>query len=456
MASAANHGAASSGPSDTAWTSNGIVALEQELELDLNDKAATESTSSKPKYPPIPRTPADRLSLPDASPTPFPSEPAPASAAPYDAGSVLYLAYGSNMAAQTFQGVRGIRPLSAVAVSAPSLRLIFDLPGLPYREPCFANVGLRKIPKPPVPIPDPPKFPPEIPDLPDPPPIKPPQWELSLGANGVASDGVERNAAGDPVWTQGMIGVVYEVTRDDFAKIIKTEGGGASYHDIVVPCIPLPPSMHVPEKPPVPELPRPFLAHTLLAPSVPNDPRDLLAGDGDDGDEPEKPAPKPPSWLARLFMPRRRPDPDYSQASKRYLNLLIQGGKEHDLPPAYQAYLSALLPYTMTTRSQKIGGMAFLMFWFPPAVLVFTAQRLVANRKTGKSPAWMLPLTNFLFNVAWLSYDYVAKPLFGDGERTQEEGAEGHGEIRLESKKNRRMSLTNKKKLDDEEDVALI
>ncbi|KAI7198557.1 hypothetical protein KC316_g11445 [Hortaea werneckii] len=57
--------------------------------------------------------------------------------------SVLYLAYGSNLSNETFRGNRGIKPLSQINVQVPSLRLTFDLPGIPYAEPCFANSGSR-------------------------------------------------------------------------------------------------------------------------------------------------------------------------------------------------------------------------------------------------------------------------------------------------------------------------
>ena len=58
-------------------------------------------------------------------------------------GTVLYLAYGSNLCAETFQGKRGIKPLAAVNVVVPSLQMTFDLPGIPYAEPCFANTRYR-------------------------------------------------------------------------------------------------------------------------------------------------------------------------------------------------------------------------------------------------------------------------------------------------------------------------
>ncbi|KAK3362317.1 hypothetical protein B0T25DRAFT_3371 [Lasiosphaeria hispida] len=373
----------------------------------------------------IPRTSSARLSQPDASPSPFPSEPVPAVSihlAPTKPATILYLAYGSNLCAETFLGRRGIRPLSAVSVTAPSLRLIFDLPGLPYAEPCFANTALRKIPGK-LPL-DPPKFPPEIPDLPphDPPFTTPPHPSTD-------DTHFSRDAAGDPVWNGGLIGVVYEVTPEDFAKIMATEGGGASYHEILVPCLALPPTVGIPEKPSVPELPKPFVARTLCAPRLPDLPdngdKESRARDGDDGgdnppddDDPE--LPPPPPWFRKLLLPVRRPDPEYAQPSARYLKLLADGAREHDLPGDYQAYLEALQPYILTTRLQFIGRIIFLLFWAPSFLLVLSAGRLLADGK-GRVPPWLAAAMTILFNVVWISYDVVAKPIFGEGERTAAE-----------------------------------
>ncbi|KAJ4366010.1 hypothetical protein N0V85_009233, partial [Neurospora sp. IMI 360204] len=201
----------------------------------------------------IPRTSRARLSQPDVSPTPFPDEPIPVPAAAAGASdlpsssTVLYLAYGSNMCAKTFLGMRNIRPLSQVNVSAPSIRLTFDLPGIPYLEPCFANIALRKLPRKPPVVPIPPLDPPHLP-----PPGKP-----QPPAKENSSDHSDWNME-----TGGLIGVVYEVTAEDYATILATEGGGASYHEILVPCIQLPAPVRIPEHP-RPDLPRPFLARTL-------------------------------------------------------------------------------------------------------------------------------------------------------------------------------------------------
>ncbi|KAG7292734.1 hypothetical protein NEMBOFW57_002774 [Staphylotrichum longicolle] len=392
-------------------------------------------------YPPIssiPHTSAQRLSEPDVAPTPFPSEPILAKSfhqnAPVKPKTVLYLAYGSNMCAETFLGMRGIRPLSQVNVAAPSLDLTFDLPGIPYREPCFANTAMRKIPgkKPPI---DPPKFPPGMPDRP---PVNPP---VAQDEDEDKENSLDRRS---PVWDKGLYGVVYEVTTEDYAKIVATEGGGASYHEILVPCLVLPPSIRVPEKPTIPAPPMPFLAHTLYAPRLPDlpdggdddsnkpSPSPNPNSDDDDGTKPSPPRPTPsvPSWLAPLLRPVRRPQPDYAQPSARYLKLLRDGAREHELPAAYQSYLAALQPYTVTTRGQKLGQVLFLGFWAPVVILMMGGGRLFADKR-GRSPAWMVAFSTAVFNLVWLSYDCVGKRVFGDGERTMDgEGNKESGSAR--------------------------
>ncbi|KAL1839277.1 hypothetical protein VTJ49DRAFT_1677 [Mycothermus thermophilus] len=359
----------------------------------------------QPKYPPIssiPRTSADRLREPDVAPTPFPAEPIRASEfhqdAPTKPKTVLYLAYGSNMAAETFLGMRGIRPLSQINVSAPSLDLTFDLPGIPYREPCFANTAMRKIPgkKPSF---DPPEFPPGAPGRP------PRQDDLSASR--------DKNTR-DPVWTKGLYGVVYEVTPDDYARIVATEGGGASYHDILVPCFALPPTttIHVPEQP-THQPPAPFLAHTLYAPRLPAEPPQTI--------------PPLPGFLRRLLLPTRRPEATHAQPSLRYLNLLRAGAREHDLPPDYQAYLGQLRPYRATTRGQRLGQVVFLGFWLPPLVAVMMSSRIFADEK-GRAPGWLVVASTCVFNLIWTSYDWVGKRVFGDGERSVEDEEEGEEE----------------------------
>ncbi|KAG7059291.1 gliotoxin biosynthesis protein GliK [Colletotrichum scovillei] len=383
---------------------------------------STSSAPSKKSYPSIksiPRTSSSRLAAAAASPD-SPSNDASshptAVAIAAEQTSVLYLAYGSNLSAETFLGARGIRPISQVNVSAPGLSLVFDLPGLPYTEPCFANSAPRKIPNLPDPS-DPPKFPPV-------PPLPPP----SAGSKQTRSD--NNTATTDLGWDKGLIGVVYEVTPQDYATIVATEGGGSSYKDILTPCIPLPPRVSVPEKPPI-DIPRPFLAHTLFSPSIPDadpeepdhatSPHTYTTTTDDDDKTPTDPRKK---WYYRFLRPTRRPDPTYAQPSPRYLNLITSGAAEHELPDDYQRWLNSLVPYTPTSPRQKLAQWLLKALFLPVLLVFFALNKKVAN-KEGKVPVWLGVTLGVVFNLLWMAYDAVLRPAFGDGERTQEEEEEG-------------------------------
>ncbi|KAH7150386.1 hypothetical protein B0J13DRAFT_550067 [Dactylonectria estremocensis] len=334
----------------------------------------------------IPQTSAARLAQATEDPAHDGDHPTP--------NTYLYLAYGSNLAAETFLGMRGIRPLSQTNVNVPTLELKFNLPGIPYREPCFANVDYRKIPDHPK-LPDP-SNPPRIPPI-DPPTIQPPPHALTL-------------------WNEGLVGVVYEVTEADYGTIIRTEGGGAGYKEIVVPCVPIPPKISVPEKPPFPELPKPFLARTLFAPQIPVP------------DLPDDPRKK--KWWYRFLVGPHR-EPGYAQASARYLKLITDGAEEHELPDGYQRWLKSLQPYTITTWRQQLGALIFALTSGLPFLLLFFISKLVAD-KDGKLPHWMVLTMTVMINLIWMEYDAILEPIFGDGERTQEdEGKRNHEWARM-------------------------
>lgn len=283
----------------------------------------------------------------------------------------LYLAYGSNLCDETFLGKRGIKPLSATNVLVPELRMTFDLPGIPYAEPCFANSAKRD-----------------------------PRGQEDLAPRDVVTSEKapllrEHKEYNKDKWKKGMVGVVYEVTAADFAHIIATEGGGSSYQDVLVDCHALDADQTVP----VPWTPKneSFKAHTLFAPAVP------------DGEEP----PKDGGGF-------RRPDPSYAQASARYLKLITDGAKERKLPHEYQDYLNSLQPYTITTQKQHLGQFIFSMLWVPIIMFIFSLNRQFQDEK-GIAPAWLRLLTAGVFRAVWGSYDYFFKALFGDGERTTDE-----------------------------------
>ncbi|KAH7077139.1 hypothetical protein FB567DRAFT_534611 [Paraphoma chrysanthemicola] len=269
--------------------------------------------------------------------------------------TVLYLAYGSNLCNETFRGRRGIRPLSQVNVLVPSLRLTFDLPGIPYAEPCFANTA-RRVPDAPV------------------------SHNDSLRGDDYHKDR----------WHKGLVGVVYEVTMSDYAHIIATEGGGSSYKDILVDCHVLPFADTVPTIP----TSKPFKAHTLFAPMVNSDRTMCCATE-------------------RVS----RPDPSYAQPSARYLKLITDGAIECDLPAEYQEYLHDIRPYTITSKKQLMGKALFLSIWMPFVLLIFALSKQLQDDK-GRAPKWFAPFSAMVFKGMWTSYDGAFKKVFGEGERT--------------------------------------
>lgn len=288
-------------------------------------------------------------------------------------GTFLYLGYGSNLSKETFRGARGIKPLSQVNVQVPTLRLTFDLPGIPYAEPCFANTGRR--------------------DPEDDRPSSQNRSDTHSEKTPLLAPDTKKDKYHKDRWHKGLIGVVYEVTPEDYAHIIQTEGGGASYQDITVDCHPLAldePDAVVPQDPTLP----PFKAHTLFAPAVnPDDP--------------------PPKHGGRF----QRPDVSYAQPSPRYLKLMTDGAAELGLPSEYQDYLLAIRTYTMTTAKQRVGGFVLLAMWGPFLGMAFGLGKIFADDK-GRIPGWLRELLGAIFKAVWASYDKFFRPMFGDGERT--------------------------------------
>ncbi|RMJ28652.1 hypothetical protein PHISP_00509 [Aspergillus sp. HF37] len=298
--------------------------------------------------------------------------------------SVLYLAYGSNLSSKTFRGTRGIKPLSQINVVVPQLRLTFDMPGFPYAEPCFAATRLHT------------------------------EAEESVAEEQEEDD----DDAGESsekdhliawsqdyhrdTWLKPLVGVVYEVSLADYARIIATEGGGRGYKDIVVDCYPFPDSYRPSD--PVPDRPvtSPFKAHSLLSPAA------------QEGGIRGQQAPV----LARKERPPGvRPDPSHAQPSPRYLGLITAGAAEHGLPLAYRDYLAQIRPYRVTTSLQAIGRLLFAGMWAPSIILTMVLSRACAG-PDGRSPAWLVVVSDLMLRVMWWSYDAVFVRVFGEGERT--------------------------------------
>lgn len=323
--------------------------------------------------------------------------------------TVLYLAYGSNLAAKTFRGMRKIKPLSQVRVLVPELRLTFDLRGVPYAEPCFAGTHYRD--------------PDAENDLND-----EPEDDVSVISEGeLLSEKAPLISETQEVheldyhkhrWHKPLVGVVYEVTLADYAKIIATEGGGRGYRDVVVDCHTFADGYNssdpVPNHPVTPA----FKAHTLLSPAADDTRRRAHAMKSGQPTAPQ-PSTAMTSWFG-LRSPQMRPDPEYAQPSARYLNLLVTGAAEHDLPISYQQYLAQIRTYRTTTIRQKIGKLIFLAVWGPIVLSTIALARAFAG-PDGRSPPLLATLVNCVFEVMWNSYDAFFVKVFGDGERTLED-----------------------------------
>ncbi|KAJ5143252.1 uncharacterized protein N7515_002039 [Penicillium bovifimosum] len=316
--------------------------------------------------------------------------------------TVLYLAYGSNLASKTFRGVRGIRPISQICVFVPELRLTFDLPGIPYAEPCFAGTQYKDVPSTAAST--------SNTDIEDETDTSDTEY-LSEKATLISK--TEAPLESDKRrWHKPLVGVVYEVTLADYAKIIATEGGGRGYRDGVIDCHPFPenydPSAPVPDYPDTPA----FKAHTLLSPAA-DDAR--LRSQSKKGIVLPSTGPKLKWWHTICL--HFRPDPEYAQPSARYLGLIKTGAAEHNLPISYQEYLAQIGTFHITTTRQKIGKVIFLVMWAPGILTTMALGRIFAG-PDGRSPPWVVVLANVMFSGLWKSYDGFFARVFGDGERT--------------------------------------
>lgn len=275
--------------------------------------------------------------------------------------TLYYLAYGSNLSASTFKGRRGIKPLSATNVLCPGQVLVFDLDGIPYWEPCFANIREVSL-------------------------EEQSNLQRRITAAGTPENVVKEYMAeleqlaasgSGQVWKNALIGVVYEVTEEDYARIIRTEGGGAGYKDVEVDCYVLPKVDEHGISGPATTI----KAHTLRAPPNKTNPNSI------------------------------------SQPSPRYLGLLVTGAKENSLPQAYINYLSSLHGYRRTTWPQNVGAFLFLAQWILPIAAFLSFKNLFSDKETGKSPRWIQKMEGGMWVVVWFTYRWMYKPIWGDGQR---------------------------------------
>jgi hypothetical protein len=284
--------------------------------------------------------------------------------------TIFYLAYGSNLCAQTFLVQRGIKPISVTKVLVPDLILTFDIPGIAYLEPCFANAQFKSSSTKST-LPSSPSF---------------SEANTTETEASPLLDSASRENHGDikPGWkpSDGMIGVVYEISQKDFATIIATEGAGLCYKVAQVITHPIDDGDSDGDNDEIVISAQKLTAHTLIA---------------------------PPGNRAKPGRP--------IQPSQRYLNLVRKGALEHNLPIQYLQYLEGLESYSITQRRQRMGAAFFDTMWVPLFLIALNICKLTA-RNDGHAPNLVVKFFSGMVFLMWANYDWIWIWVFGDGERT--------------------------------------
>jgi len=90
-------------------------------------------------------------------------------------------------------------------------------------------------------------------------------------------------------------------------------------------------------------------------------------------------------------------------------------------------------------------------------MLMLVSGKIFADEK-GRAPGWLARVMGVVVNAVWLSYDYVAKPIFGEGERTIEHKMNGRWE-EIKTKRRRKSfasGLRGREEAVDEEKRVLL
>jgi hypothetical protein len=107
--------------------------------------------------------------------------------------------------------------------------------------------------------------------------------------------------------------------------------------------------------------------------------------------------------------------------SLRYLKLLQNGAKEHDLDPDYQKYLNELVPYETHGVGGKIGAVVMAVIAYGLLLPAFVFMRLYRKIKGLHSvdkesliSKFYAKYFTFVFGFSWVIHDIV-KPVLGCG-----------------------------------------
>ncbi|KAI0886470.1 uncharacterized protein GGS22DRAFT_113994 [Annulohypoxylon maeteangense] len=170
--------------------------------------------------------------------------------------------------------------------------------------------------------------------------------------------------------TPDLVGLAYLITQDQYRHVLASEGGGTAYRDISVRGEAL-------EAEDSQRIGHPILLRTLATAM------------------------------------RRQPWP---APSRRYKDLLVQGGEEARLPPKYQQYLSEMACYNPPDAQwTKIGAFIFTTMWGP--VMAFLEWITgISIQEDGNALPCVILLVRWTMFIIWASHDYLFAPVFGRGD----------------------------------------
>lgn len=342
----------------------------------------------------------------------------PAAANNGDNGEALvwYLAFGSNMASSTLTGRRRVAPLRSLPAIVPRHALSFDMLGLPFSEPAFAVLqrlredGGGRAPQP------------------------QPWWPAELRSRrrraAPAAAGTSRDLVAPPRPPPTAHGVLHLVTLEDWRRVLASEGvlggggegqeeeeeedgnggagAGAGYRVARVRCLAYAPCARDLE---------------IAGPRKEDEDEDdsaaaMMTSSGASSSFDHLPAVDALTLLSSASSPQHAAQGRRALPSRRYLEILQKGAREHGLSPHYRRYLNSLAfyepsasPSAAAARAGLLAAGAAAAAAAPALPLVAVAGALAAGRGGNEVLA---SYANLAQRALWSAHDALA-PLLGDG-----------------------------------------
>lgn len=274
---------------------------------------------------------------------------------PFQAETVWYFAYGSNMSSSTFRGSRGIEPLAELPAKILGWHLTFEIFGTPYKEPGFAS-------------------------------IRP-----------TAAGGVEEEKK-----TTEVHGVAYLVTREQYVSILASEGGDIVYSEAELAAEPLDPAA---------------AAAVLGGDPASATLKVATLVTGFACTPPRLPSSRYKVFFDPLSQ-HLSPKMCAADTTGSVQQIMVEGGVEASLPDAYQRYLRQLAFYHPAKSTWRhVGAALFLAIWMPLLAFAESLAKVTGNYDgRGHVPPMVRCIVRAIFLAMWVHHDYLHAPIWGRGD----------------------------------------